>query len=123
MRIVTSAATKFSAAVLCAYTMYKGITNKQYFTLYILCHSACYISIMHLLMCERSVMPFAISKVYGQCGPDCAFQLDTITINLRTMEESHPSDSSTAVITLVIFHTSTMYTAMNSALLTIMHLY
>ena len=27
-------------------------------------------------------------------GPDCVFQLDTITISLRTMEESRPSDSS-----------------------------
>ena len=29
-------------------------------------------------------------------GPDCVFQLDTITIGLRTIEESRPSDSSTA---------------------------
>ena len=31
--------------------------------------------------------------------------IDMITIGLRTTEESHPSDSSTAVITLAISHT------------------
>ena len=43
-------------------------------------------------------------------GSDFVFQLDTITIGLRTIEESCPSDSSTAVITLVIFHTYMVYT-------------
>ena len=36
-------------------------------------------------------------------------------IGLWTIEESRPSDSTTAVITLVIFHTSNTHTAINSA--------
>ena len=48
-------------------------------------------------------------------GPDCVIQLDKITVGLWTIEESHQSDSSTAVIMLVIFHTLTTHTAINSA--------
>ena len=50
-------------------------------------------------------MPFAVSRSTDSDGPDCVFQLHTITIGLQNIEEPHPSDSSTAVITLVIFHT------------------
>ena len=50
--------------------------------------------------------PLAFKRSTDSDGPDCVFQLDTNTIGLWTIEESRPSDSSPAVITLVIFHTS-----------------
>ena len=53
---------------------------------------------------ERKVVPFQRST--DSNGPDCVFQLDTVTIGLLTIEESRPSDSSTDVTMLVIFHTS-----------------
>ena len=39
-----------------------------------------------------SDLPFQMST--DSDDPDCVFQLDTITIGLWTIEESHPSDSS-----------------------------
>ena len=39
-------------------------------------------------------MPFQRST--DSDGPDCVFQLDTITIGLRTIKKSRPSDSSSS---------------------------
>ena len=38
--------------------------------------------------------PLPFQRSTDSDGPDCVFQLDTITIGLRTIEESRPSDSS-----------------------------
>ena len=45
--------------------------------------------------------------------PDCVFQLDMITIGCQTIEESRPSNSSSAVIMLLISHISAMHTAIH----------
>ena len=50
-------------------------------------------------------LPFQRSTDSNGPWPDCVFQLGTITIGLRTIEESRPLDSSPCLITLVIFHT------------------
>ena len=46
--------------------------------------------------------PLPFQRSTDSNGPDCVFQLDTITIGLWTIDESRPLDFSTVVITLVI---------------------
>ena len=59
--------------------------------------------------------PLLFQRSMDSNGPDCVFPLDKVIVGLWTIEKSHQSDSSTAVIMLVIFHTSTTHTAINSA--------
>ena len=50
--------------------------------------------------------PLPFQRSTDNNGPDCVFQLDTITMGLRTMEESRPLDSSPCCDYVMILHTS-----------------